>query len=207
MVRSAKAIERCKGTFLVYALCDPGTENVRYVGVCKDTAIRIKGHLSECGNSETRAALWFRELKAKSLTPEVIILDSANGLLNGYSVEKKWIRAYSLVLGDQLLNKHTRADFLHFRDFEAMARRFAARLRQIANHEKQAAIRANRPTRIRRLVYRGRELTLTQWARELGITKQALYLRLKTHPVEVALSRGKSPNERLVPKPALQEAR
>lgn len=37
----------------------------------------------------------------------------------------------------------------------------------------------------------GRSQTRAQWARELGITRQALDLRLRAHPVEVALSHGK----------------
>jgi transposase-like protein len=44
-----------------------------------------------------------------------------------------------------------------------------------------------------RLTYGNRSLTVAQWARELGITRQALSIRLQSHSPEVALSRGKLP--------------
>jgi hypothetical protein len=45
----------------------------------------------------------------------------------------------------------------------------------------------------------GKSQSLAQWARELGISRQALNLRLQRHPVNVALSRGKDQSNRLGP--------
>jgi len=41
------------------------------------------------------------------------------------------------------------------------------------------------------LTYQGRTQTLSQWAREIGITRSGLHYRLKRHPVAVAIGAGK----------------
>ncbi|MFA1289933.1 hypothetical protein ACDJ03_19715 [Xanthomonas axonopodis pv. nakataecorchori] len=41
------------------------------------------------------------------------------------------------------------------------------------------------------LTYQGRTQTLSQWARDLGITVSGLHYRLKRHPVDVALAAGR----------------
>lgn len=46
----------------------------------------------------------------------------------------------------------------------------------------------------RRVSFRGRTMIVAEWARELGITSEALLARLKTMPVARALTRGRIPN-------------
>lgn len=51
--------------------------------------------------------------------------------------------------------------------------------------------------RLGRVEFDGRKQTLSKWAKELGITRQALHFRLQRHPVSVALSRGKDQSKKL----------
>lgn len=54
-------------------------------------------------------------------------------------------------------------------------------------------------TRTRRgqVKFDGKSKTLSQWAAHLGISRQALNLRLQRHPMDVALSRGREQSKRL----------
>lgn len=47
--------------------------------------------------------------------------------------------------------------------------------------------------------FEGRKMSMAKWAKRLGITRQALEIRLRKHPVHIALSRGKDPHHRLDP--------
>lgn len=84
---------------------------------------------------------------------------------------------------------------------------------EIASHMKAGAALLNRQDtgkpRAKRasgkLVFGGKSMTRNQWAEHLGISRQALSMRLQQHPVAVALSRGKdqtkplSPGRRIAP--------
>lgn len=75
----------------------------------------------------------------------------------------------------------------------------AAEAEEIAKHEQLSGGLLNekhtgkpQPKKRRGLIeFGGKRLTLAQWATELGISRQALNLRLQDHPITVALSRGK----------------
>lgn len=58
----------------IYALCDPDTLEVRYVGKAKDLAFRIRSHRWESRNQRynTRKANWLRSLKGRE--PVVMVL-------------------------------------------------------------------------------------------------------------------------------------
>lgn len=45
--------------------------------------------------------------------------------------------------------------------------------------------------RLGRVEFDGKKKTLAQWARELGISRQAIHFRLQRHPLRIALSRTK----------------
>lgn len=50
------------------------------------------------------------------------------------------------------------------------------------------------------ITFDGRSMKPAAWAKELGISRQALSVRLQIHPIEVALSRGNSQSEPLSPR-------
>lgn len=83
----------------IYALLDPRTEAVRYVGWSFDSKRRLKGHLRD--KSKTHKACWIRSLLALGLEPKMTILETGTG--NWASQERWWI-AKSRFYGADLTN-------------------------------------------------------------------------------------------------------
>lgn len=57
----------------IYALCDPITEAVKYIGKTKDLNQRYSNHLRR--NEHNRKSRWIQGLKKKGLKPILIVLD------------------------------------------------------------------------------------------------------------------------------------
>lgn len=57
----------------IYALIDPRTEQVRYVGQTKDPEQRYSGHLTNPTND--KMAQWVEELNLKGLQPDMHLID------------------------------------------------------------------------------------------------------------------------------------
>lgn len=60
---------------LIYALCEPGTEIIRYIGKCVDTRVRVRQHLAEARrpNRNSYRCNWIRSLDGNR--PAVLILE------------------------------------------------------------------------------------------------------------------------------------
>lgn len=86
----------------IYALCDPDTEDVRYIGKANDVAGRLKSHLNE--KSTTRKARWIQSLKRKGLKPSTVVLEEVSSDM-WEDAEIRWIAHYRS-LGCDLCN-HT----------------------------------------------------------------------------------------------------
>lgn len=74
----------------IYALCDPDTLAVRYVGKANDLAVRMRNHRFEVRNKRfrTRKVNWLRSLKGRD--PVVVVLDTV--AYEGWEeVERRWI--------------------------------------------------------------------------------------------------------------------
>jgi len=85
----------------IYAVCDPLTHEVRYVGkTVKAVRKRINEHIN--GKLQHRAARWFRKVK----TPEYFTLEIIPSDQDWASAECFWI-AYLRGLGANLLNATT----------------------------------------------------------------------------------------------------
>lgn len=56
----------------IYALCEPGTRTIRYIGKANDPKKRLKNHLKKSGSikGETRLARWLRKVGI----PDLVIL-------------------------------------------------------------------------------------------------------------------------------------
>ena len=80
---------------VIYALSDPATNLVRYIGKAKNLHIRIKKHYkpSELKN-KTHKNTWLNSLLSRNLRVKISILEECNSeeLLN--PLEKKWISYY-----------------------------------------------------------------------------------------------------------------
>jgi len=58
----------------IYALIDPITEEVRYIGKSWNPLKRLKEHIKDCNTEKTRKAFWIRSLRRRSLFPGLIVL-------------------------------------------------------------------------------------------------------------------------------------
>jgi hypothetical protein len=84
----------------IYALCDPDTGEIRYVGKANDVVVRYGKHLKD--KEDTYKARWIRKLTANGKKPMLEILESVE--MEGWQeAEKFWIR-YFRFLGMELVN-------------------------------------------------------------------------------------------------------
>lgn len=93
-------------TTYIYALLDPRTGEVRYVGKTVNIAERLYGHKHDavCHRSKTHNCTWIRSLLAAGYEPEVVILEEVDSD-SWAEAEAKWIAHYRS-LGARL-NNHT----------------------------------------------------------------------------------------------------
>ncbi len=95
-------------TYYIYALQDPITEEIRYVGRTENLAMRYYWHWAYCGSRKTMLALngWLKELKAAGVSPRLVILAVLPGSDDqaAAEMEMRWINIY-LEQGCQLLNR------------------------------------------------------------------------------------------------------
>jgi hypothetical protein len=62
-------------TTYIYALTDPTTNNIKYVGKSDDPKERLKNHIRKCKYVKTHKNNWLQQLKNNNLEPNLIILD------------------------------------------------------------------------------------------------------------------------------------
>lgn len=86
-------------TVFIYALIDPRTEVVKYVGRTDNLARRTKAHKVRPTNREM--ALWLQELAVAALEPSVKVLERVDAT-NCDAAEVRWIEAHR----DTVLNRH-----------------------------------------------------------------------------------------------------
>lgn len=79
----------------VYALIDPITGKVRYIGItCKPLDSRLAGHLRDDPKENNHKALWIRKLKRQGVIPKIATLK--NGLTKDEAclMEQQYIKQY-----------------------------------------------------------------------------------------------------------------
>ena len=84
----------------IYALCDPKTDCIRYIGQSKDSGERLKRHIRDARRRTTPVYLWISTLFAEGLSPVIKVLEVTE---NGNEAERRQIEL-SRARGDQLLN-------------------------------------------------------------------------------------------------------
>jgi group I intron endonuclease len=62
------------GRVFLYALCEPGTRTVRYIGQTKDPRKRFDKHLSASSKNKNHLGYWLRSILDRSAQPNMIIL-------------------------------------------------------------------------------------------------------------------------------------
>ena len=110
----------------VYALKDPRSQNIRYVGITKDVEKRLKQHLyyAKCGQRSHKAS-WIREVLAAGSIPQIEILDTVDHDEAAFW-EIEWIRLLG-ALGSHLTNQTRGGDGLVDLSPEAKARQDSKR--------------------------------------------------------------------------------
>ena len=73
----------------IYALLDPRTGLVRYIGKTRNPAKRMEGHVSPGRHSRTPVAKWSRMLRGEGLRPEMMVLEWVD---DWQSAERGWIQ-------------------------------------------------------------------------------------------------------------------
>jgi len=86
----------------VYALGDPRTNEIRYIGIAQDVYKRYAQHLNHPHPNETKNA-WMQELKQSGAIPTLTILESDVEEDLIYKREQYWIQHY-LNIGEPLTN-------------------------------------------------------------------------------------------------------
>lgn len=89
----------------IYALCDPGTANVRYIGKTVNPKTRLAQHLLNRKNTTFRmnpCSQWLDSLKAQNMRPDMLILEETTET-EWQIKESEWINRL-IEQGADLLN-------------------------------------------------------------------------------------------------------
>lgn len=112
-------------THYVYALIDPRTDSVRYIGVSIDPAERLQAHIA-CSHSEVVNA-WIASLAAHSMVPRLVIVGSAVGFHAANKIENRLIYEYRQFHGG-LLNRTDPLWMAEVDDIERRVRKWLANM-------------------------------------------------------------------------------
>ena len=86
----------------IYALCDPRTDEVRYVGKANNPKSRLRSHLKPRDRTLTHKDCWVASLAVLGLKPKMVILETVDAD-TWKAAECKWILHYRR-LGANLTN-------------------------------------------------------------------------------------------------------
>jgi hypothetical protein len=96
-------LRRVESTISIYALCDPRSGSIKYVGKTFDPLYRLQQHLWPCHVARTTPkAIWLRALVAQGLKPELVVLQTVPTPEWG-TAERRWIE-HLRAEGHNLLN-------------------------------------------------------------------------------------------------------
>lgn len=93
----------------IYALLDPKTNNIRYVGqTTQKVNLRYNGHLNEAirHKKRTKVKNWIKSLLNQNLKPKLIELENADNFNKLCELEKFYISYFNFLTNNSLLN-HT----------------------------------------------------------------------------------------------------
>jgi len=80
-------------TVAIYALCDPDTGEVRYVGKTTDPKRRMGQHRRRAKLKQTHCASWIAALMERERLPVFVILEEIHGG-NWINAERRWVTEY-----------------------------------------------------------------------------------------------------------------
>lgn len=60
----------------IYGLCNPGSNQIMYVGKADDVKRRLESHMAACEKLSSPKDVWLKGLKTDGVKPEVVILET-----------------------------------------------------------------------------------------------------------------------------------
>ena len=87
----------------IYALCEPDTGEVRYIGQSVNPDMRLKQHEGLFGRTKLKGP-WIAALQAQGLTPRVSVLEVVSGTATEASEREAYHIARHLAQGSRLVN-------------------------------------------------------------------------------------------------------
>lgn len=75
----------------IYALADPGTGEIRYIGKANDPRARLKSHIRDSRRRNTPVYCWIRKLQEGGQEPSMAVIEWA---VDWVEAEKRHIAAY-----------------------------------------------------------------------------------------------------------------
>lgn len=107
---------------VIYALCEPDTKTIRYVGKAKSVSKRMTAHRNE--KRGTRKCRWLASLAQRGVVPTLIVLENVQSQ-SWQKAERKWIARCRLA-GYDLTNHTDGGEGVGGLDADARARLSAA---------------------------------------------------------------------------------
>lgn len=98
-------------TTFIYALIDPNTQQIRYIGKSNDPTMRLYRHLRE--KQHTYKNMWIKSLKDKGLTPEIQIIEEV--LIEQWQERERYWIAFYRAQGLDIANGTDGGDGVHGR--------------------------------------------------------------------------------------------
>lgn len=89
-------------TTFIYALCEPGTRTVRYIGKTVDIKRRFREHLKESVKLPTHLGCWLQHVVRAGQTPNLVVLSKVLG--RAWKAEERLYIANARMLGMDLVN-------------------------------------------------------------------------------------------------------
>ncbi len=88
--------------YFIYALADPRTDKIGYIGITKNIRQRFNQHVNSRGSNSIKDD-WIQQLLNDGLIPSIRVLETVETEDIAYKREAYWIRYYTK-LGEQLTN-------------------------------------------------------------------------------------------------------
>lgn len=128
-------------TAYIYALQDPRTYEVRYIGKSVSPKNRLRNHINGQRYAQNwRMRQWIGELRADARRPVLMIVDECD-LENWQERERHWIKIFREV-GSRLCNIESGGNGLHAATYEMRANMRAAAVGKTLTAEHKARIAA-----------------------------------------------------------------
>jgi len=123
----------------IYALLCPKTDEIRYIGKCKNPATRLAAHISKARTGQTKhhCANWVASLLRDQLSPVMVIVDTLPNDADWQSAEMAAIRLHR-ESGHRLTNTTSGGDGFHDVHPDVLVKRGKSRSRFLSDPENKA---------------------------------------------------------------------